>query len=230
MKMRERLISAALIERFDELRRERATRLAPESFAEAAPFVAEVRELLRAAAVADLKNSAAPSGRAEADADCLASLRALALGRPLPLRPAPEPSPADAFVNALQASRDDHEQRFRLLTERYRWPPNFCLMSEDAAREYVLARLMARDRARVEEDGIGAADSDDLLLRLNLCALHASRASDLRFLDALNYYYELLPAGWQPRGRNSWLLASYLALYARALATWVNVGSRSEMG
>ena len=79
--MRERLISAALKERFDELRGERVTRLAPESFAEAAPFVAEVRELLRAAAVSDLKNSAAPSAWAEADADCLASLRSLALGK-----------------------------------------------------------------------------------------------------------------------------------------------------
>ncbi len=216
--MRERLISAALKERYDELRGERVTRLVPESFAEAAPFVAEVRELLRAAEPLDLKNFAAPSGRAEADADCLASLRALALGRALPLRPAPEPSPVDAFVNALQASRNDHEQRFRLLTERYRWPLNFSLTTEDAAREYVLARLMARDRARVVKEGIGAVNSDDLLLRLNLSALYASRASDLRFLDALNYYYELLPTGWQPRGRNSWLLASYLALYARALA------------
>lgn len=216
--MRERLISAALNERFEELRGERVTRLAPEIFGSGGPFVSEVRELFRAAAVADLKNSAAPSGRAEADADCLASLRALALDKALPLRPAPEPPPADAFVNALRASRGDHEQRFRLLTERYRWPPNFSLAAEDAAREHVLARLMARDRARVGEGGIGAVNSDDLLLRLNLCAVHASRASDLRFLDALNYYYELLPAGWQPRGRNSWLLASYLALYARALA------------
>ena len=72
----------------------------------------------------------------------------------------------------------------------------------------------AGPRAR-REGWDGAVNSDDLLLRLNLCALYASRASDLRFLDALNYYYELLPAGWQPRGRNPWLLASYLALYAR---------------
>ena len=226
MKMRERLISAALKERFDELRGELVTRLAPETFAEAASFVAEVRELLRAAEPIDLKTSATPSAWAEADADCLTSLRALALGQMLPLRPAPEPSPVDAFVNALQSSRNDHEQRFRLLTQRYSWPLNFSLTTEDAAREYVLARLMARDRARVEKDGIGAVNSDDLLLRLNLCALYASRASDLRFLDALNYYYELLPAAWRPGGRNSWLLASYLALYARALATWVDVSSR----
>ena len=218
MNKRERLISAALNGRFDELRVARVTRLEPESFAEAAPFVAEVRELFGAAAVADLKNAAAPSGWAEADADCLDSLRALALGREIRPRPAPEPAPVGAFVNALRASRNDPERRFSLLTERYSWPLNFGLPGEDAAREYVLTRLMASDRARVERETVEAVNADDLLLRLNLVALHASRASDLRFLDALNYYYELLPAGWRPRGRHGWLLASYLALYARALA------------
>ncbi len=216
--MRERLISAALNERFDELRGARLTRLEAESFAEAAPFVAEVRELFGTAEPADLKNAAAPAGWTEADVDCLASLRALALGRALPLRPAPEPQPVDSFVKALHASRNDPERRFRLLAERYKWPLNFSLTGEDVARERILTRLMAQDRGRVEREGVGTTRSDDLLLRLNLIALHASRASDLRFLDALNYYYELLPAGWQPRGRHAWLLASYLALYARALA------------
>lgn len=221
MKMRERLISAALNERFLELCGAALTRLAPESFAEAAPFVAEVRELFRAAEPAELKNFVALSGWAETDSDCLFSLRALALGRALPLRPAIEPTPVDAFVNALDASRNDPEQRFRLLTERYNWPLNFCLTAEDAAREHVLTRLMVRDRARAGKDGIEAVESDDLLLRLNLIALYAARASDLRFLDALNYYYELLPAGRQTRGHHDWLLASYFALYARALAVWI---------
>ena len=221
MNRRERLISAALNERFLELRDARITRLAPESFAEAAPFVAEVRELFRTAEPADLKNYAqgTTSDWADADADCLASLRALALGRTLPLRPAPEPSPVGSFVSRLDASRNDPEQRFRLLAERYSWPLNFSLTTEDAARERILTRLMVQDRARVEKEGIAAAGGDDLLLRLNLIALHAARTSDLRFLDALNYYYELLPAGWQPRAGQTWLLASYLALYMRALAT-----------
>ena len=218
MNKRERLIKAALTERFDELRGARITRLEPDDFGDAAPFVAEVRWLFGAAEAADLTNAAARPGWAEADADCLDSLRALALGRATPLRPAHEPGPVGSFLNALHASRNDPERRFRLLAERYRWPLNFGLIGEDAARERVLTRLMARDRARVERETVEAVDADDLLLRLNLAALYASRASDLRFLDALNYYYELLPAGWQPRGRNPWLLPSYLALYARALA------------
>ena len=217
--MRERLISAALNDRFLELRGALVTRLVPENFALAAPFAAEVRELFRTAEPVELKNAFTSSGWAEADADCLASLRALALGRALPVRHAVEPSPVDSFVSRLDASRNDAEQSFHLLTERYRWPLNFCLTAEEAAREHVLARLMVRDRARALKEGDA---SEDLLLRLNLVALYAARASDLRFLDALNYYYELLPAeGRQQHGRNSWLLASYFALYARALAAWI---------
>lgn len=215
--MRERLISAALHERLNELRGALVARLAPEKFGDAAPFVSEVRELYGTAAPADLKNAPAPAGWADTDADCLTSLRALALGGAMPLRRA-EPPPVDAFVKDLAASRNDPERRFRLLAERYVWPLNFCRAGEDVAREHVLTRLMVQDRARLERETLEAADADDLLLRLNLLALHASRTSDLRFLDALNYYYELLPAEWRPRGRHGWLLASYLALYARALA------------
>ncbi|HKQ52582.1 MAG TPA: hypothetical protein VJT74_09450, partial [Pyrinomonadaceae bacterium] len=156
--MRERLISAALEDRLLELRGALPPRLAPESFAEAAPFVAEVRELFRASRPADLESSVAHSNWAEADAACLASLRALALGRALPLRPALEPSPVDAFVSRLDASRNDPEQRFRLLMERYRWPLNFCLTTEAAAREHVLTRVMVRDRARVEKGDSEASE------------------------------------------------------------------------
>lgn len=222
--MRREFISKALAERFGELRGERAARLAPEKFGEASAFVSEVRERLLNASVADLKNSVpetgVPDAWMDADMDCLASLRALSLGRALQLRPGRH-SPVDSFIETLTAKRNEPALRFRLLAERYTYPLNFTLPSEEAAREHVLTRLMAQDRARIERETIGAANADDLLLRLNLVALYASRATDLRFLDALNYYYELLPAGWQPRGRHDWLLASYFALYARALAAWI---------
>jgi hypothetical protein len=219
--MRRELIASALAERFGELRGRVAAGLAPEKFGAAEGFVSEVRARLLNASPAGLNNSVpetqAPGAWAEADTDCLASLRALSLGQVLRLRPA-RPPYVDGFVEAFNASRGDSHERFRLLADRYSCPPNFTLPSEDAAREHVLTRLMAQDRARVERETIDSVDADDLLLRLNLVALHASRASDLRFLDALNYYYELLPAGWQPRGSHTWLLASYFALYARALA------------
>ena len=222
--MRRELIASALAERFGELSGRIAARLAPEKFGEAEGFVSEVRERLLNASVADLSKSVPEvdghDAWMDAETDCLASLRALSLGHALQLRPG-RPAPVDSFIEALTLSRRDPAERFRLLAERYACPLNFTLPSEDVAREHVLTRLMAQDRARVERESVEAAGADDLLLRLNLVALHASRASDLRFLDALNYYYELLPAGWQPRGRNLWLLASYFALYARALAVWI---------
>jgi len=55
------------------------------------------------------------------------------------------------------------------------------------------------------------------LLKLNLISVHASTAIDLRFLDALNYYYELLPVTVFPESQHAWLLISWFALYARAL-------------
>ncbi|HEY0376558.1 MAG TPA: hypothetical protein VGC87_06340 [Pyrinomonadaceae bacterium] len=219
--MRRELIATALAERLGELRGGISARLAPEKFREDEGFVSEVRALLLNASAADLNDSvpevSAPGAWTEADTDCLASLRALSLGQTLRLRPG-RPAPVDSFLEALTISRGDPAERFRLLAERYSCPPNFTLPSEDAVREHVLTRLMAQDRARVERETIEAVNADDLLLRLSLVALYAARASDLRFLDALNYYYELLPAGWQPRGSNNWLLASYFALYARALA------------
>jgi hypothetical protein len=74
-----------------------------------------------------------------------------------------------------------------------------------------------QDRAIVEHDSPQGVDADDLLLRLNLISIHAASTTDLRFLDALNYYYELLPSKWSPESRHPWMWASYLALYSRAL-------------
>ncbi|HYG80545.1 MAG TPA: hypothetical protein VD861_09170 [Pyrinomonadaceae bacterium] len=216
--MRRELVASALEGRFRELSGGAASRLAPEKFAGAEGFVSEVRERLLTASVADF-NDSVPGTDAwmDADTDCLGSLRVLSLGRALRMRPGSR-APLESFIESLTAGRNDPDERFRLLAERYSCPLNFTLPSEDAAREHVLTRLMAQDRARVERETVDAVNADDLLLRLNLVALYASRASDLRFLDALNYYYELLPTGWQPRGRHGWLLASYFALYARALA------------
>ncbi|HYJ46261.1 MAG TPA: hypothetical protein VEV81_06570 [Pyrinomonadaceae bacterium] len=222
--MREEFIAQALGGRFRQLCGERISGLAPESFGEAASFVALAREQLRKASPAALKESlpelSRMDGWMETDADCLSSLRRLCLGEQLALRPG-QPRPLDSFLQSLKASAREPERLFQLLTERYSCPLNFILLSEEEAREAVLAQLMARDRARVEKSSLAAAATDDLWLRLNLVAIEAARATDLRFLDALNYYYELLPSGWYPLTRHSWLLVSYFGLYARALAARV---------
>jgi hypothetical protein len=215
-------ISQALNERFHELCGVRLSHFVPETSGEIASFVSQVREQLSTASPTDINDHASQmnafDGWAMSDTDCLSSLRALSLGEPLQLQRGTRP-PLDDFIKSLDEARTNPERRFQLLAERYSCPLNFTLDAEDDAREYVLARLMANDRARIEQNSVSAVASRDLLLRLNLIAVHAARTPDLRFLDALNYYYELLPDGWQPNDTQHYrLLISYFALYARALA------------
>lgn len=78
---------------------------------------------------------------------------------------------------------------------------------------------MVQDRARLERQEVPAVD-DDLLSKLNVIAIEASTTRDLRFIDALNYYYELLSKSTTPDSEDSRLLfVSFLHFYAQALDT-----------
>lgn len=225
MSTRRELISHALQQRFEELCAQRVSNLSPERYRGMEQFVAEVRERLLNAAPAQFENSfssvQAPHRWVSVDTDCLSSFVAISLGRPLQVHPGQHPD-VDLFLTALKRHRGDPQQRFRMLVDRYNCPLNFLQAGEVAVREYLLMRLMVHSRAKIEKESIDAINSDDLLLKLNLIALHASVTTDLRFLDALNYYYELLPADWQPHAKYNWLIVSYFALYARALAAWLS--------
>ncbi len=204
--------------------------IVPEQFGSMSAFVAETRARIldahREDSTADLlPRWNAPRGWVDAGSDCLASLRALCLGEKTLAHTAAATVGAEnvttaaSFIETLERCRQQPQERFRLLTERYSFALNITVASEEAIREYLLLRLMVQDRARILKRSVQSIDSDDLLLKLNLLALHAALVPDLRYLDALNYYYELLPAEWNPaRGRHAWLLVSYLALYAHALA------------
>jgi hypothetical protein len=161
-----------------------------------------------------------PSSWASVECDCFTALQVLALGDHLSSTLVEPPSSVD-FLRSLKAEGVDCEQRFKLLTERYSYPLNFITPSEDAIREHVLERLMVQDRRRLEGRSLSAVEVDDFLLKLNLVAIFASCTTDLRFLDALNYYYEVSPSHWRPHARNQWLLVTYLAFYARALAVFL---------
>ena len=219
--MRQELIANALVGRFDELRSERIEPLAPEKFYQDASFVSQLREEIANASLDHLGSPqfsiSEPGLWLESDGDCLSTLRALSLGEPLLFREAEHPA-VTPFVRALHEQQRNATMRFEILTQRYACPINFGLAAEVEIREYVLTRLMVHDRAVIERRSVAEVNSDDLLLKLNLLAVHAQSTTDLRFLDALNYYYELLPAKWSPQGKHNWLLASYLGLYARALA------------
>jgi hypothetical protein len=213
---RQELIENALRERFTELCSERLSNFGQPKFTAVEQYVSEVRERFRDAQPEKIQSCIdAPDTWMASDTDCLTSLKSLSLGQPLQYQPGHAPS--GSFITILSEAGDDPEISFRLLVERYACPVNFTLPGEVAVREHVLTRLMVNARAKIEKQGAAAGNAEDLLLKLNLVAVNAALTTDLRFLDALNYYYELLPSTWYPTSRHSWLLVSYLALYARAL-------------
>jgi hypothetical protein len=222
--MREQFISVALQQRLTEVLAHRSRALFPNRF-DGSLFVSQVRDqLLEAANQGNISVRYPPEWSEhnvwmESDLDCLASLRYLSLGRSLQLREGPRASLVAEFVEVLEANRRDGQQCFQLLSERYKCPLNIALASEKDVVEYLLKRLMVQDRLLVEKHSLRVPENGYLLLKLNLLAIAAALVDDLRYLDALNYYYEKLPASWSPQGPDGWLLASYLGLYARALTT-----------
>jgi hypothetical protein len=214
---RQELISQALRQRYLEVCTN-AERLRSDQFGEMAGFVSRQRTQLVHGVQGHLfKRWEIPKTWLTCEVDCLTALRVLAADEELRGFTSDPPGDSDFFLH-LQASSRDPQQRFQLLTTRYRYPLNFVAPSEARIQEYLLERLMVADRARIERHSIEALNADDLLLRLNFVALNASLSGDLRFLDALNYYYELLPATWHPKSQYNWLLVSFLSFYARALS------------
>ncbi|HEX7772529.1 MAG TPA: hypothetical protein VF435_08900 [Pyrinomonadaceae bacterium] len=177
-------------------------------------FVSRLQKQLIAVEKRQLRNWTAPETWFESSGDSLATIRALAADEEVQCiegAPASEPD----FFDDLQAAIREPQRRFALLTTRYLHPLNIAAPSEHRVREHLLERLMVADRSRIEQHSIHLLNADDLLLRLNLIAIYASFTTDLRYLDALNYYYELLPSTWRP---HNWLRVSFFSFYARALA------------
>lgn len=159
----------------------------------------------------------APKTWFESSTDSLSAIRALAADEPVECIEAGPPDES-TFFDDLQACLREPQRRFELLTTRYLHPLNVAAPSENRIREHLLERLMVADRSRIEQRSLHLLNADDLLLRLNLIAIYASLTTDLRYLDALNYYYELLPSTWYPNSPHNWLRVSFLNFYARALA------------
>ena len=215
MSNRHELLTNALTDRFRELRAAVA-RLVSSDFGQMSTFVSKVQQLLADADGGMPNGLQKPTCWLESDSDCLSSLRQLALGESMQAQAGEQPQ-TESFLRELRSTLNDDDRRFQLLARRYPCSINFALPAEEKVRELVLERLMVQDRGRAEKNSIAVAGTDDLLLRLNLIAVYACLTSDLRFLDSLNYYYELIPSNWRPHAQHDWLLVSYFALYARAL-------------
>ncbi len=213
MSRRRELIASALRQRFGEVC-ERVTALPESDSAEIRQFADGVKRQLRARQFGKWEPN---SAWLTSNLDCLSALRTVTLDEPLYATPGETPTLED-FAQKLRKAAGDAQLQVELLMARYCVPLNFLIAAEEPVREYVLERLMVQERARIEQHSVAAVSADALLLKLNLISIHASRTTDLRFLDALNYYYELLPSTWQPQSRYKWLLISFLALYARALS------------
>jgi hypothetical protein len=213
MSAREGAILDALQRRLSDVR-DRVAGLKPEAFADAADYLKRLQQSLFSDDRAG--DDTAHEMAASDGVDCVVALGAISLTSRTPPS-TNQPAASAQFLESLKQCRNDPEERFRLLAERFSWPPNFSLSCEAEIREHVLMRLMVQDRARIEEQSIASVNADDLLLKLNLVAVHSLSSDDLRFLDALNYYYELLPTDWVPRARHVSLFVSFLGLYARAL-------------
>lgn len=216
---RRELIRLALEKRLGEVCRS-IRHLRPADFGEHAPFVSELQALSTGFTHIRAPQSAAGRWSACAE-DYLAALRALALGKELSTRSI-DARPVESFLASLYEARRDRTERLRLLMERYSCPLNIVIDSELEVREHLLERLMVQERAQVERGAIEIVDDEDLLLKLNLLAVYSAHAGDLRYLDALNYYYELFTERGGGEKRWSALFASYLGLYARALNAWLN--------
>ncbi|HJP93657.1 MAG TPA: hypothetical protein VJ875_16985 [Pyrinomonadaceae bacterium] len=191
-----------------------ASELVANAFGEMAGFVSHLQKHLLDGQ--QFRTWRAPETWFASGSDALAAIRVLAANEELECVIA-EPPDASSFLYDLQASARDPQRRFDLLTARYLHPLNIAAPSEDSIREHILERLMVADRSRIEQHSLRLLNAGDLLLRLNLIAINASLTDDLRYLDALNYYYELLPSAWYPDSPRSWLRVSFLTFYVRAL-------------
>lgn len=217
--MNTELISKAVAERLIDVRA-RVGRLDSQAFGEMGFFVTSVKEALvhRPDWRRGVTRFSPPEVWSSADTDCLTALRLLGVHGPSATRPEFDP-PSSNFLEQLQRTAVSRESMFALLARRYAWPLNLSCRAEERVREYLLMQLMTSDRTRIENNS-APVNPDDLLLKLNLISVHAATTNDLRFVDALNYYYELLPETMRCEPQHVWLRVSWYALYARALYSW----------
>ena len=218
MSERRQLISESIGRRFREVCDRRISSLSPDDFGAHSSFVTRVQQQFSDATTTTFQWQLKPFQTwQQSNLSGSIALQALSFNE-LIVTPGTEPPHVDEFLGNLKSARKNASHSLELLMTRYACPVNFSCSGESGVRESVLEGLMVRDRKRIEEGSLASSDTDHLWYRLNLLAGHSRVSHDLRFLDALNYYFEYIPDNWQSRAENNWLFVSYLALYALALA------------
>jgi hypothetical protein len=148
------------------------------------------------------------------DASFMDCLRAIALGRNIEHRPS---DTGPVGLSLVSFNKLASNQRSEILCDRYQCPLNIGLHGESDVAEELLRQLMVPDRAKLEA---GAEfDVDMVLLKLNLVGVRAMVTRDLRYLDVLNYFYELPRRSLTRMRANPRFLAFWLCIYAQLLST-----------
>jgi hypothetical protein len=208
----EGLLREALLARRAELRKSWKQFISTECLASLGSFAHEVESFLSGKDPIRDWRFVANFTWMNCEATFLDSLRAIALGGKVEYQPS-DTSPSrllTADLNKLSSS-----ERFKALCDRYRCPLNIGLPSESDVAEELLRQLMVPDRAKLEAGK--EFDVDFVLLKLNLAGIRAMVTRDLRFLDALNYFYELPKRSLTRLQASPRLLASWLCIYAQIL-------------
>jgi hypothetical protein len=210
---RQAILHRGLLERRAELRKDWQRFLTPECLKQLGPVSAKVSSLLSGPDAFHDWRSAQVSRWADCQASLSECLLSIGVGETIGHRPSATEAAALSCANLKKLPP---QARMQALSVRYRCPLNIGVRSEADIAEELLRQLMVRDRTKLEAEV--EFDADDVLLKLNLIGLCAGMKRDLRYLDALNYYYELPHRSLtRLRGNPQWL-AAWLCIYAQLLS------------
>jgi len=210
----EGILRAALLERRAELRKSWRSFVSSECLQSLGSLAKEVEMFLSGPNTSRDWRFAASFTWMDCEVPFLDSLCAIALAGKVEYQLSDTSPPRLLPVDLNKLSSNE---RLKALCARYRCPLNIGLASEFDVAEELLRQSMVQDRSKLEA---GAEfDVDMVLLKLNLVGIRAIISRDLRYLDALNYFYELPRRSLKRMCANPRLLASWLCLYAQLLCT-----------
>lgn len=209
---RKGILRGALLRRSADLRKSWRHLVSAECLEFLGPLASDVAAFLSEPEPGRTSALPADSTWLNCEKDFWCCLSDIALAREIKRSPADE-RPARLLIGDLK--KLSSEDRFDLLCTRYRCPLNIAAESELEVAEELLRQLMVQDRVRLEAGE--EYDIDMVLLKLNLIGIHAILTRDLRYLDALNYFYELPRRSLTRMRTNPRLLAFWLCIYTQLL-------------
>ena len=210
---RKEILRGALLRRRAELRKSWKHFISVEGLESLGSLAPEVESFLSGQGSIHDWRPAATFTWINCDASFSDCLRSIALAGEVDYRPS-DTSPAR--LSLVDLNKLSSIKRLNLLCARYRCPLNIAAASEFDVAEELLRQLMVPDRAKLEAGE--EFDADIILLKLNLVGIRAMITRDLRYLDALNYFYELLHRSLAHMRTSPRYVALWLCIYAQLLS------------